>query len=124
MTALVNPVSLSWGVSTLGCPELSLPKICELLCEFSLRELEMRAVDGRMDLPQWAVDAGWPAIRATALLAKHDIQFRVADSSFKLVGHDEKSRTEMLAFCEWADSWGARDVRAFGGGTWGRAVTE
>ena len=124
MTAPVNADGLSWGVSTLGCPELRLPQICKLLSEFGLRELEIRAVDGRIDLPQWAVDAGWPPYRAAALLAKHDVRFRVADSSFKLVGNDEKSRAELLAFCEWADSWGARYVRTFGGGTWAQAFTE
>jgi sugar phosphate isomerase/epimerase len=124
MTAPVNAGGLTWGVSTLGCAELPLPQICKLLSEFGLQELEIRAVDGRIDLPRWAVDTGWPPYRATALLAKHDIQFRVAGSSFKLVSNDEKSRTEFLAFCGWADSWGARYVRAFGGGTWGQALTE
>lgn len=123
MTAQRN-AGLSWGVSTLGCAELSLPQICELLSEFGLRELEIRAVDGRIDLPQWAVDTGWQPYRAAALLAKHQIQFRVAGSSFKLVGNDEASRAEMLAFCTWANSWGARYVRTFGGGTWGQALTE
>jgi sugar phosphate isomerase/epimerase len=124
MTAPVNTGGLSWGVSTLGCAEWPLPQICELLSEFGLRELEVRAVDGRLDLPQWAVDLGWPPWRATALLAKHRIQFRVADSPFKLIGNDERSRAEMAVFCGWADSWSARYVRVFGGGIWGQALTE
>jgi sugar phosphate isomerase/epimerase len=115
---------LLWGFSTLGCPELSLPQICELLAEFGLCGLEIRCVDGRMDLPQWAASAGWTRRRATALLAKRRIQFRVAGSSFKLVGNDEKSRAELLSFCHWANSWGAQYVRAFGGGTWGQPLTE
>jgi len=124
MTAPANTRSLSWGVSTLGCAELSLPNICELLREFNLRELEVRGVDGRLDLPHWAADAGWLPQLAAALLAKHQIEFRVAGSSFKLVGNDEDARAEMVAFCQWADSWGARYVRAFGGGTWGQPLTE
>lgn len=124
MTALANAAALSWGVSTLGCAELSLPQICELLAQFSLHQLEIRAVDGRLDLPQWASDAGWLPSRATALLAQHDIRFRVADSSFKLVGNDEKSRAELQQFSAWADSWGARYVRVFGGSTWGQVLTE
>jgi sugar phosphate isomerase/epimerase len=115
---------LSWGISTLGCAELSLSQICKLLREFGLREIEIRAVDGRIDLPQWAFDTGWPPNRGTALLAKHAIQFRVAGSSFQLVNNDENSRADLLAFSDWADSWGARYVRAFGGGTWGQALTE
>lgn len=124
MTAPVSAGGLSWGASTLGCSELSLPAICELFAEFGLRDLELRAVDGRLDLPQWAADKGWTPERAAALLAKHDIRFRVAGSSFKLVGHTEQSRAELLEFCRWADSWGARYVRVFGGGTWGQALTE
>jgi sugar phosphate isomerase/epimerase len=81
-------------------------------------------VDGRIDLPQWAVDTGWPPLRAAALFVKHQIHFRVAGSSFKLVGNDEKSRDEMVAFCQWADSWGATYIRAFGGGTWGKPLTD
>ena len=124
MTEPVNTRSFSWGVSTIGCAELSLPQICKLLREFGLRDLEIRALDGRLDLPQWALDAGWPPYRGTALLEKHAIQFHVAGSSFKLVNNDENSRADLLAFCEWADSWGARYVRTFGGGTWGHALTE
>jgi sugar phosphate isomerase/epimerase len=124
MTGPANVNGLSWGVSTLGCAELPLPQICELLGEFGLRELEIRAVDGRTDLPRWAVDTGWPALRAAALFGKYRIHFCVAGSSFKLVGNDEKSRDEMVTFCQWADSWGATYVRAFGGGTWGKPLTE
>ena len=124
MTARPNGSGLSWGISTLGCPELSLPEICKLLGEFGLHEIEIRAVDGRVDLAQWAVEAGWLPRRAAALLADHGIEFRVAGSSFKLVDDDEKSRAELLAFCDWANSWRARYVRVFGGGTWGKPLTE
>ena len=124
MTARPENNSFRWGCSTLGCAELSLPGICSLLAEFSLRKLEIRAIDGLTDLPQWAVDTGWTPSRATQLFNKHAIDFRVAGSSFKLVGNDEKSRSEMLAFSAWADSWGARYVRAFGGGNWGQPLTE
>jgi len=124
MTEPANTRGLSWGISTLGCAELSLPEICKLLREFNLRELEIRALEGRLDLPQWAADTGWSPLRATALLAQHKVKLCVAGSSFKLVGNDEKSRAEMLAFCQWADSWGARYVRAFGGGTWGQPLNE
>jgi sugar phosphate isomerase/epimerase len=124
MTDPVSANGLLWGASTLGCAELSLPEVCKLLSEFDLHELEVRALDGRMDLPQWAVDMGWPPQRAATLLAKHQIRLRVAGSSFKLVDNDEKSRAEMLAFCQWADSWGTPYVRAFGGGAWGQPLNE
>jgi sugar phosphate isomerase/epimerase len=124
MTAPVSSFALSWGVSTLGCAEMSLPQICKLVAEFGLRQLEIRAVDGRIDLPQWAMETGWPPLRAAALFAQERLHFRVAGSSFKLVGNDEKSRDEMVTFSKWADSWGAAYVRAFGGGTWGKPLTD
>ena len=124
MTAPVSSSGLSYGFSTLGCAEMSLPQICGLLREFGLRELEIRAVDGRTDLPRWAADTGWPPRRAAALFAEHQIHLGVAGSSFKLVGNDEKSRDEMITFSKWADSWGATYVRAFGGGTWGKPLTD
>jgi len=123
MTDPRDAAVLRWGISTLGCAELSLPAICALLSEFGLHELEIRSVDGRMDLPQWAAEANWSPSLANELLARQEIHFCVAGSSFKLVGNDEKSRSELLAFCEWADSWGAPYVRVFGGGTWGQPLT-
>jgi sugar phosphate isomerase/epimerase len=124
MTVPPNPTGLAWGISTLGCAELSLPQICELLREFGLHELEIRSVDGRLDLPVWAAATGLTPARAAGLLAQAQIKFRVAGSSFKLVGNDEKSRAEFLAFAHWANAWGARYVRTFGGGTWGQTLTE
>ena len=124
MTERRNAESFHWGFSTLGCADLSLPEICRLLTEFGMHELEIRAVDARTDLPNWAVETGWTPARAKSLLAKQGIQFRVAGSSFKLVGNDGKSRDELLAFAEWAESWGAKYVRAFGGGAWGTPLTE
>jgi sugar phosphate isomerase/epimerase len=123
MTGQRKAESFQWGFSTLGCADLSLSDICRLLIEFGMPELEVRAIDGRTDLPQWAVETGWTAARAKSQLAKKDIHFLVAGSSFKLVGNDEKSRDELLAFAAWAESWGANYVRAFGGGTWGTSLT-
>ncbi len=124
MTAPPERDAFRWGFSTLGCAEMSLPQICALLSDFGLHEIEIRAIASRTDLPQWAQETAWTSSRAAALFAEHRAKFRVAGSSFKLVGNDEKTRTELLAFAGWADSWGAKYVRAFGGGTWGTALTE
>ena len=78
MTAPVSASGLSWGISTLGCPELRFPQICKLLSEFGLRELEIRAVDGRIDLPQWARGHGLAAVPGNrfARKASHPIPRR------------------------------------------------
>jgi sugar phosphate isomerase/epimerase len=113
-----------WGFSTLGCAELSLPQICGLLGEFGMSELEIRAIASRTDLPQWSRETAWTSSRAAAIFAEHAVRFRVAGSSFKLVGNDEQSRAELLEFASWADSWGAKYLRAFGGGAWGTPLAE
>jgi sugar phosphate isomerase/epimerase len=94
-----------------------------LLKDFGMRELEVRAIDSRMDLPRWAAETGWTPLRGIALLKQQQVKFRVAGSSFKLVGNDQKSRAELIEFTEWADSWGATYIRAFGGGTCGQPLT-
>ena len=124
MTAQPDGNSFRWGFSTLGCPEMSLPEVCNLLAEFNLCELEIRTLENRVDLPQWSREHGWTPARAAVLLALNGIHFRVAGSSFKLVGNDEKSRAELVEFCDWAESWGARFVRAFGGSSWGQHLVE
>ena len=41
-----------WGFSTLGCPECSLGEAVALADEYDFRMLELRSVDGSIDLPK------------------------------------------------------------------------
>src|SRR3954465_318931 len=107
-----------WCFSTLGCPELSLSEVCELASQFRISGLELRSLWGSVDLASCATEHGFSPAEAMALLGRSGLQVIVAGSGFKLVGGDEKSRAELLRFCEWAESWNITYVRVFGGGSW------
>jgi sugar phosphate isomerase/epimerase len=124
MTGQPEPTSLSWGFSTLGCPELSLPEVCALAAEFAMPNLELRALCGRVDLPTCAEEMGWRPEVARELITRNSCRLAVAGSSFKLVGNNDAMRADFLKYCDWADSWGAPYVRVFGGGTWGQGLTD
>jgi sugar phosphate isomerase/epimerase len=124
MTARADKHELRWGFSTLGCAELSLPEVCELAARFSFPEFEVRALQGRVDLPQYALDNGLMPPRVNSLFKDHRVRMVVASSDFELTGRDDQKRAEFAQFCAWADAWRAPYVRVFGGGNWGEALTE
>src|SRR3954469_3143689 len=120
MTVRADRGQLRWGFSTLGCAELGLPEICALASRFQFSELEVRALQGRVDLPNYGLEQGWLPRRVGALFKQHRVRMAVASSDFKLVGSGgELKRAEFANFCAWADAWRAPYVRVFGGGTWG-----
>jgi sugar phosphate isomerase/epimerase len=121
MTA--QPDALTWGFTTLGCPELGLPGVCELAAAFRFPEVELRVLERRVDLPQYAREHGWTPARAAALFKEHRVRLCVASSDFRLIGSAAgPAREAFLDFCGWAESWGATYVRVFGGGEWGKAL--
>ncbi len=115
---------LRWGFSTLGCAELSLPEVCQLAAQFEFPEFEVRALQGRVDLPQYALDHGLVPPRVGSLFKDHQVRMIVGSSDFKLIEGDDFKRAELSRFCAWADAWRAPYVRVFGGGTWGTPPTE
>ena len=113
-----------WCFSTLGCAEMSLPQVCDIAAEFDIRALELRSLWGRVDLPACVSENGFLPETAASLLTMESQAIVVAGSSFKLVGHDAAARAELLNFSQWADSWQIPYVRVFGGGTWGKPLTD
>ena len=47
----------NWGISTLGCPELTLEALCTLAASRDIHALEIRSLAGRMDLPAYFDEA-------------------------------------------------------------------
>ena len=43
--------NFKWGFSTLGCPELSLAEAIKLADDFDFPHLELRTLEGSLDLP-------------------------------------------------------------------------
>ena len=124
MTDQADESRLRWAFSTLGCSDLSFPEICNLAGSFRIAGIELRGVEGRLDLPQYCAEQNWTSGRLNDLCHSHKARFVVAGSSAKLVDAQDSDRTELLQFSEWADYLGIPYVRVFGGGIWGQPLKE
>jgi len=98
--------------STLGCPEASPQEAAALAERFGLDGVELRALGGSLDLPEyfartWKATEGPIGIGAPVLAI--DTGWRLADGS----GAD---RARFLDFLPWAERLGARWLRVFDGG--------
>lgn len=124
MTGQPERDSFRWGFSTLGCPELTLPEVCRLAEEFGIRNIEVRALNHRTDLPQYALEAGLSSAHVRDLLQPFQGRIMVAGSDFRLVGGEPTQRNTLTKFCEWADTWDIPFVRVFGGGNPGSELTD
>jgi sugar phosphate isomerase/epimerase len=124
MIARPEDGQLQWCFSTLGCADLSLREICDLAWDFQVPGVELRAIGGRLDLPQYTVEAGLsPAVIGEICRSRHT-RLIVAGSSCKLTSASENDRKELIAFCAWADALKIPFVRVFGGGAWGERLTD
>jgi sugar phosphate isomerase/epimerase len=110
--------------STLGCSDLTFPEICALAAEFHTPGLELRGIGGRMDMPEYCAAAGLTPQKIGDLCRQHATRVVVAGSSIKLTSTTEDERPDFMNFCAWADGLGAPYVRIFGGGTWGKPITD
>ena len=102
-------------VSTLGCAELDLDAAITLAQRFGLRQLELRALTNRLDLPTCLAERfGSPAALA-AHVRSAGITIPVLDTSFTLADPDMRARDDFLAFVPWAEALGTRHLRVFDG---------
>lgn len=119
-----EPPALHWCFSTLGCTDLSFPEIFQLAGEFKIPGLELRGMGGRMDMPQYCEEQGLTPARIKELCQQNHTQLLVAGSSVKLISATESDRAELLSFGAWAEALNIPYLRVFGGGTWGKPLTE
>lgn len=102
--------------STLGCPDLSLDAVLALARAHGYDGVEVRALDGSLDLPEILQrNHGTPA----ALAAKKPglVPPVVAlDASMRLIDPAPQDRNDLLALATWAESLGVRFIRVFDGG--------
>lgn len=113
-----------WCVSTLGCSDRPYEEICELADEFGIRGIELRGIDGRMDMPDYCAERDMTPSRMTRLCRKHRTRLAVVGSSVKLTSASEDDRLELLAFGAWAEALAVPYLRVFGGGVRGSALTD
>lgn len=101
------------GFSTLGCPDASLSEALSLCHRFGMDFLELRALEGKLDLPEFLA-----AERVVEECRKANVAARVVGSSFLLSKHTADSVPKLWATCAWASAIGAQYVRVFAGGKW------
>src|ERR1044072_2407320 len=110
--------------STLGCAELRLPEISQLAGAFRIPGLELRGMDGRIDMPEYCAARGLTPSRVGEILQRHRTRPVVAGSSLKLSSASEQDRAGLLAFGAWAEASGFADVRELGAASLARPVDE
>jgi sugar phosphate isomerase/epimerase len=101
------------GFSTLGCGELTLAEISALATRFGVRDLELRVIAGRLDLPAWFNETGLDA--AAELLASAGQRVVVLGTSVRLF-EGAKGLDELRAFAGLAQRLDCPWLRIFDGG--------
>ena len=99
-----------WGFSTLGCPECSLGEAVALADEYDFRMLELRSVDGSIDLPKVFEE---PEKRAQLKRLAGEGRIRVFGSSFGISSR-RNNYEELAALGRLADEAGVPYLRVFG----------
>lgn len=103
-----------WCFSTLGCPELTLDAALELADRFGIAALELRALNGSLDLPGYFREyernepAAFRALRGSGRIVG-------INTSFGLAVNTPADRDALLEQARLADSLGATQLRLFGG---------
>lgn len=110
------PPGFRWCLSTLGCAELDLSETIALAARYGIGELELRALEDRLDLPAYLAETFGEPARMRDQLAAASIRMTVLDTSLSLIGNDPRAREEFLAFIPWAEALGVPWLRVFDGG--------
>ncbi len=101
--------------STLGCPDLGLDAVLDLAAARGVDGVELRALEGRLDLPALLAERdGTPAALA-ARLGPRAGRVAVLSTSLTLATAGPAEREEFLAFVPWAEGLGVRWLRVFDG---------
>jgi sugar phosphate isomerase/epimerase len=116
-----NP-PLRKALSTIGCPELTLPESFALAARHGLEAVELRALEGNVDLPTYFTRTyGTPEALARARRGQ-SVRVAALDTSYKLVGATAAARDQLVAHVRWAEALGVSWLRVFDGGSPGDAA--
>jgi sugar phosphate isomerase/epimerase len=112
---------LPLAFSTLGCPEWSLEKILDFARTHGFAAVELRGLQGNMDLPSHPVFAPDQMGATKRLIATSNIKIACVSSSARMGEEDPAKRSKELAdgrrFIDLAASLNVPYVRVFGDGT-------
>lgn len=102
--------------SSLGCPSLSLKETIALAKRHQIEAIELRALGNTLDLPVYfRSEFETPAALAN-FVASQSIRIVSLDTSLRLVGNNDHTREEFLAYIPWAEALGGICLRVFDGG--------
>lgn len=102
--------------SSLGCPEFSLDQILALAGQFHVPTVELRALNGGIDLASsFARTYGTPAALGKHVAAS-PVKVVAFDASLRLVGGTTEQREQLVELAPWAEAAGVRWLRVFDGG--------
>lgn len=113
---------LKWTFSSLGCPELNLPEVISLAKRMGLENLDLRTLEGRVDLPALFREQYGEPERLAACLAGEGVRLAGLNASLKLVGSKEEDRAAFLEFIPWAEAAEVPLIRVFDGGSVGKEL--
>lgn len=105
--------------STLGCPDLPLEEIVGLAERLGLEGAELRAVAGRLDLPEYFAERYGSPTALASHLGPRAQRILSLSTSLKLAQPTEADRAAFLTFVPWAEALGVRWLRVFDGGSAG-----
>jgi len=105
--------------STLGCPAWDWPRILEFAHQHGFSAIELRGLQGNLDLPSHAVFAADRIEQTKKEIRDHKLRIACVSSSANLYIEDPDKRAKELAdarrFIDLASTLGAPYVRVFGG---------
>jgi sugar phosphate isomerase/epimerase len=124
--ALVSPLfgksqksRIPIAFSTLGCPAWDWPRILEFAHQHGFSAIELRGLQGNMDLPSHAIFAADRIEQTKKEIRDHKLSIACVSSSANLYMEDADKRAKELAdarrFIDLASTMGAPYVRVFGG---------
>lgn len=108
---------LNWSFSTLGCPDLNLEEVVQLAKSNGISRLELRTLEGRVDLPALFRERYDEPARLKSYLDGAGARVVALDTSLKLAENTTKDRAAFLEFVEWAECLETPYLRVFDGGS-------
>ncbi|PZP44648.1 MAG: sugar phosphate isomerase/epimerase [Azospirillum brasilense] len=108
--------------STLGCAELALEEVLALAARHGIPCVELRALEGTVDLPALFGRRYGSPERLAARLADAPARVAAIGTSLRLIGSGPEDRETFLRFLPWAEAMGVDSLRVFDGGRIGDAA--
>jgi sugar phosphate isomerase/epimerase len=111
-----GPARYFRAFSTLGCPELGLDGVLELARENGIAAVEIRVLEGSLDLPGVLARNAESAATLMPRLARAGVRVLALNTSMSLIDGSDEDFEKLLEFAPWAEAMGVPWLRVFDGG--------